>query len=63
MMSTPTDCILVLGHMSAGTVTLKHIYEIAKVKSVDPAFRNKPLESICRTVIGSARSIGIKVVR
>lgn len=53
----------VLGHTSAGTVTLKHIYEIAKVKSLDPTFRNTPLESVCKTVIGSARSMGIKLVQ
>lgn len=44
-------------------MTLKHIYEIARVKAEDPAFAGVPLESICRTIIGSARSIGIQVVR
>ena len=62
-LQSPTVHTLVLGHMSAGTVTLKHIYEIAKIKGTDPAFKNMPLDSVCRTVIGSARSMGIKVVR
>ena len=47
----------------AGKVTLKHIYEIAKTKSEDPAFIGVPLESICKTVIGTARSLGIEVIR
>lgn len=51
------------GKEVAGKVTLKHIYEIARVKAEDPAFAGVPLESICRTIIGSARSIGIQVVR
>lgn len=46
-----------------GEVTLKHIYEIAQIKSKDPAFEGISLESVCKTIIGSARSLGIKVVR
>ena len=46
-----------------GKVSLKHIYEIALVKSRDPAFARVPLESVCKTIIGSARSLGIQVVR
>lgn len=51
------------GHSAAGTVTLKHVYEIAKIKSADPNFKNVSLESVCRTVVGAARSLGIRVVR
>ena len=49
------------GHEVAGTVTVKHIYEIALVKAKDPAFEGVPLESVCKTVAGSARSLGIKI--
>lgn len=49
------------GHEVAGRITLKHVYEIAEIKSKDPAFSGIPLESVCRTIIGSARSLGIQV--
>ncbi|XP_068683076.1 large ribosomal subunit protein uL11m-like [Montipora foliosa] len=50
------------GREVAGTVTLKQVYEIAKIKKQDATCRNVPLRSVCRSVIGSARSMGIKVV-
>ena len=53
---------LFLGREVAGEVTLKHIYEIACVKKQDSALKNVPLESVCKIIIGSARSLGIKVV-
>ena len=51
------------GHQVAGRITLKHIYEIATVKSKDPAFAGMPLESVCKTLVGSARSLGIQVTK
>lgn len=59
-------CLLVsmfTGHDIVGTVSLRHIYEIAKIKSQDPAFAGIPLENVCKTIIGSAKSLGIEVVR
>ncbi|KAL2913672.1 mitochondrial 54S ribosomal protein YmL19 [Polyrhizophydium stewartii] len=50
------------GVVDVGTVSLKHIYEIAKIKSQDPAFEGVSLEAVCRRVIGTARGMGIKVV-
>lgn len=44
-------------------VTLKHVYEIAKVKSTDPPLEAKSLEDICKMIIGTAHSCGIKVVK
>ncbi|EDO40195.1 predicted protein [Nematostella vectensis] len=49
------------GREVAGTVSLKQIYEIAKIKHQDKAFRNVPLKSVCKTVMGSAHSMGIKI--
>nr|CAG4649822.1 EOG090X0I63 [Scapholeberis mucronata]SVE93987.1 EOG090X0I63 [Scapholeberis mucronata] len=46
----------------AGMVTLKHVYEIAKIKQQDPPSMFLSLETICKQIIGSARSCGIKVV-
>ncbi|XP_044304767.1 39S ribosomal protein L11, mitochondrial [Varanus komodoensis] len=53
------------GQEVAGMVTLKHLYEIALVKGQDPCFvlRDMPLEKIVRSLIGTARSLGIQVVR
>ncbi|XP_068117275.1 large ribosomal subunit protein uL11m [Hyperolius riggenbachi] len=53
------------GHEIAGMVTLKQLYEIAVVKSKDESFvlRDLPLFEIVKCIHGSARSLGIKVVR
>ena len=47
----------------AGKVTLKHVYEIAKIKSEDPVWEGFPMERICKSVIGTAHSCGIQIVR
>lgn len=47
----------------AGRITLKHIYEIAKIKAEDPPLECTSLEIICKMMIGTARSCGIEVVR
>ncbi|KAL2741731.1 hypothetical protein V1477_009360 [Vespula maculifrons] len=47
----------------AGKITLKHLYEIAKIKSEDPPLALMSLEQICGMVIGIARTCGIEVVR
>ena len=51
------------GSEIAGKITLKHVYEIAKIKSQDEILSVKPLQFICNSIIGSARSLGIQVVR
>ncbi|KAG5241556.1 hypothetical protein OIU85_008833 [Salix viminalis] len=51
------------GHVEASTVTLKHVYEIAKVKQSDPYCQYMSLESICKSIIGTANTMGIKVVK
>uniref|UniRef100_A0A8D0NMP3 Large ribosomal subunit protein uL11m n=1 Tax=Sus scrofa TaxID=9823 RepID=A0A8D0NMP3_PIG len=53
------------GKEVAGLVTLKHVYEIARVKAQDDAFalQDVPLSSVVRSLIGSARSLGIRVVK
>ena len=45
----------------AGFVTPEMVYEIAKVKIQDAGRTYLPLESVAKSVIGTARSIGIKV--
>ncbi|KAF3941826.1 hypothetical protein ABW19_dt0209347 [Dactylella cylindrospora] len=45
-----------------GTVSLKHIYEIGKIKHSEDRMKGIPLESMCRSICGTAKSMGIKVV-
>ncbi|VVC40550.1 Ribosomal protein L11/L12,Ribosomal protein L11, bacterial-type,Ribosomal protein L11, C-terminal,Ribosomal [Cinara cedri] len=48
---------------TAGMVTLKHIYEIAAIKQTDENLEFRSLEDICKMLIGTARSLGVKVVK
>ncbi|XP_060521748.1 large ribosomal subunit protein uL11m [Cylas formicarius] len=51
------------GQEVAGKVTLKHVYEIAKIKSEDPTLETKCLEELCNMIVGIAKSCGIEVVK
>ncbi|KIK65453.1 hypothetical protein GYMLUDRAFT_239987 [Collybiopsis luxurians FD-317 M1] len=50
------------GHEILATISLKHVYEIAKIKATDDHMSHLSLESIARMIVGSARSLGIQVV-
>lgn len=50
------------GHETAGTVSLKHVYEIAKIKQSELRLSGLSLEGLCKSIIYQARSIGINVV-
>ena len=54
----------VKGHETAGMVSVRAVYEIAQVKVQDECFkmRNASLEFVVKSIVGSARSLGIKVV-
>ena len=45
----------------AGFVTPEMVYEIAKVKIKDEGRWHLPLEGVAKSVIGTARSMGIRV--
>ena len=45
-----------------GTVSLKHVYEIAKIKQTETRLAGLGLEGLCRSVIAQAGSIGVAVV-
>lgn len=47
------------GLESVGKVTLKQIFEIAKIKQTE---LDLPLQGICRSIAGSARAMGIEVI-
>ncbi|KAK3390573.1 mitochondrial 54S ribosomal protein YmL19 [Podospora didyma] len=50
------------GKETVGTVSLKHIYQIAKIKQSELRLSGLPLEGLCRSIIFQAKSIGISVV-
>ncbi|KAJ3092615.1 hypothetical protein HK102_005107 [Quaeritorhiza haematococci] len=50
------------GDVMVGTVSLKHIYEIAKIKKDDEGLVDLDMKALCSRIIGQARSMGIKVV-
>lgn len=50
------------GHETVGTISLKHVYEIAKIKQSELRLSGLSLEGLCRSIIYQARSIGINVV-
>lgn len=45
-----------------GEISLKHVYEIAKIKKTDDTHATIPLKDICKSVISTARTLGINVV-
>lgn len=50
------------GKESVGTVSLKHVYEIAKIKQTEMRLSGLSLEGLCKSVIAQAKSIGVDVV-
>ena len=50
-------------HNHVGQVSLKHIYEIAKIKKTDERHKEVDLKAICGAVILTAEAVGIKVVK
>ncbi|KAI0106274.1 ribosomal protein L11 [Nemania sp. FL0031] len=50
------------GHETVGTVSLKHVYEIAKIKQSELRLSGLSLEGLCKSVIYQAKSIGLDVV-
>lgn len=47
---------------TVGTVSLKHVYEIAKIKHSETRLSGLTLEGIARSVVGQAGSIGVVIV-
>lgn len=48
-------------HETVGSVHVKHIYEIAKLKQKDYHLCHLPLRSICRMIYGTCGTMGLKV--
>lgn len=45
-----------------GKISLKHVYEIAKIKKTDSRHANMEMENIVKSIVGVALSVGIEVV-
>ncbi|ODV96719.1 hypothetical protein PACTADRAFT_48537 [Pachysolen tannophilus NRRL Y-2460] len=43
-------------------ISLKHVYEIAKIKKTDQRHAKLEMENICKSIINTAKSMGIEVV-
>lgn len=50
------------GKEVVGTVSLKHIYEIAKIKQSEHRLSGLSLEGLCRAIIYQAKTMGVSVV-
>ncbi|XP_055298036.1 39S ribosomal protein L11, mitochondrial [Sitodiplosis mosellana] len=51
------------GHEIAGKITLRHLYEIAKIKLQDPPNALLTHKQMCEMLVGVARSCGVQIVR
>lgn len=49
-------------HNFVGKISLKHVYEIAKIKKTDDRHKNVDLKSICGAIILTADAVGVQVV-
>ncbi|KAL2066493.1 hypothetical protein VTL71DRAFT_2564 [Oculimacula yallundae] len=49
------------GNEIVGTISLKHVYEIAKIKQSELRLSGLSLEGLCKSVISSAKSVGVAV--
>lgn len=50
------------GSAQVGEVSLKHVFEIAKIKQSEPRLAGMSLEGLVRSVVGQARSCGVGIV-
>ena len=50
------------GKQYVGTVSLKHVYEIAKIKQTELRLSGLSMEGLCKSVTAQAKSIGVRVV-
>ncbi|KAH8705127.1 putative mitochondrial 54S ribosomal protein YmL19 [Talaromyces proteolyticus] len=50
------------GSETIGAVSLKHVYEIAKIKQSELRLSGLKLDGLCKSIIAQAKSIGLKVV-
>lgn len=50
-------------YVTAPSITLRHVYEIAKVQQADDYSRDVPLDYLSKSIIRTANKMGIKIVK
>ncbi|KAL4931528.1 mitochondrial 54S ribosomal protein uL11m [Aspergillus undulatus] len=50
------------GHETVGSISLKHVYEIAKIKQTETRLSGLSLEGLCKSVMAQAKSVGIEIL-
>lgn len=50
------------GTTQVGEVSLKHVYEIARVKATEERLGALGMKALCKSILGQARSCGVGVV-
>src|SRR5580700_5340142 len=50
------------GKESVGTISLKHVYEIAKIKQSELRLSGLSLKGLCNSIIAQAKTVGVTVV-
>jgi len=50
------------GSEIVGTISLKHVYEIAKIKQSELRLSGLSLEGMCKSVIATAKTVGVAIV-
>lgn len=49
------------GNTIVGEISLKHVYEIAKIKQSELRLSGMSLEGMCKCVIASAKTVGVAI--
>ncbi|CZR64951.1 probable 60S ribosomal protein L19, mitochondrial precursor [Phialocephala subalpina] len=49
------------GNEIVGTISLKHVFEIAKIKQTELRLSGLSLEGLCKSVIAQAKTVGVAV--
>jgi large subunit ribosomal protein L11 len=49
------------GNEIVGTISLKHVYEIAKIKQSELRLSGLSLEGLCRSVVAQAKTVGVAI--
>ena len=61
IVKTPSTSWLLAQCRDAGPVTIKHVFEVAKVKMLDPHLKHISHEAMCSQILGTAKSMGLEV--
>ena len=50
------------GHGAKGTMSLKHVYQIAKLKQSDEGLAYLSVRAVCMSVMSTAKSMGVNIL-